>query len=76
MEGVIESSEKYIEGVQMNWEIPIKSVFYGLHRGTRQGNKIPLRIIVNIDSISGLEGDGRNKFSVIYEQTMFGKEIC
>jgi hypothetical protein len=56
-------------------DIPVKSIFYGLHRGTGQGKKFPVCMVVNVDSISGLEGVGRHTVSINYEQTMFGSEI-
>jgi hypothetical protein len=43
-------------------DIPVKLVFDGLQRGIGQGNKILLCMVLNIDSISGLEGAKRHNF--------------
>jgi hypothetical protein len=56
-------------------DILVKSVFDRLQRDIGKGNIIPLCMIVNIDSISGLEGAKRHTFFVCYEQTMFFYKI-
>jgi hypothetical protein len=75
--GVIATMEKCVEGVQMNWVTFLLNQFLmDCREAQGQGNIIPLCMVVNIDSISGLEGAKRHTVSVSYEQTMFGSEIC
>jgi len=47
-----------------------------LQGSSRHGNRFPLCMVVNIDSISGLEGAGQHIVSISDEQTMFGSKIC
>jgi len=56
-------------------DILVKSFFDRLQRRIGQGNIIPLCMVVNIDSISGLEGAERHTIFVFYKQTMFGSKI-